>query len=71
MIASLKHLPNLPQIDKMHTLQPGGEERAHADCTTTPIDQQGRQAWVVWKHPVDQRGPVSVLPQNKSGNQFL
>lgn len=53
MIACLKRLPNLPQIDKMHTLHPGGEERTQADCTTAAIDQQGSQAWVVGKHPVD------------------
>lgn len=66
-----KHSANLLQTDKMYTLQPGGEEGVQADCTTAAIGQQGSQEWVVGKHPVDQRGPVPVLPQDKSGNQFL
>lgn len=55
----------------MHTLQPGGEDGAHAERTAAAIGQQGSQTWVVGKHPVDQRGSVPVLPQDKSGNQFL
>lgn len=55
----------------MHTLQPGGEEGAQAERTTAAIGQQGSQEWVVGKHPVDLRGLVPVLPQDKSGNQFL
>lgn len=55
----------------MHTLQPGGEEGTQAERTTAATGQQGGQEWVVVKHPVDQRRPVPVLLQDKSGNQFL
>lgn len=55
----------------MHTFQPDGEEGAVADRTTAAIGQEGGQDRVMGKHPVDQRGPVPVLPQHKSGNQFL
>lgn len=62
---------HLLQTDKMHTLQPGGEEGALADCTAAAPGQQVSQCRVVGQRPVDQREPVSVLPQHKSGNQLL
>lgn len=55
----------------MHTLKPGGEEGAQAKRTTAATGQHGSQEGVVGKHPVNQRGPLPVLPHHKSGNQFL
>lgn len=55
----------------MNTLQPGGEDGIQAERTIAATGQQSMQDWVVGEHPVDQREPVPVLPQDNSGSQFL
>lgn len=66
-----KIFPHLLQVDKLHALQPGGEEGTQAKCTAVAVGQHVSQDGVVGKHPVNQRGALPVLPHHKSGNQFL